>query len=98
MTTTDFLQGCVTLGLICVGLAICIGFLRLAKGPTLVDRILALDMMTTAVIAVCGLYAIRTGAESFLDIAVALALVSFLSVIALAQYAERLGRRSDRDD
>lgn len=98
MTPTLFLQGCVTIGLICVGLSICLGFLRLAKGPTLVDRIIALDMMTAAVIAVCGLYAVRSGAEAFLDIAVALALVSFLSVVALARYAEKLGRRSERDD
>ena len=65
---------------------------------SLADRVVALDMMTTAVIVVCGLYAVRTEAEAFLDIAVALALVSFLSVVALARYAERLGRRNDRDD
>jgi len=98
MTTAGFLQASATLALIMVGVAICIGFIRLAKGPALADRVVALDMMTTAVIAICGLYAVRSKAEAFLDIAVALALVSFLSVVALARYAERLARRSDNDD
>lgn len=98
MTTDGFLQISVTFALSMVGLAICIGFIRLARGPSLSDRIVALDMMTSAVITVCGLYAVLTRAEAFLDIAVALALVSFLSVVAMARYAERLARRSDRDD
>lgn len=98
MTPTAFMQTSVTLALVMVGVAIFIGFIRLARGPSLADRVVALDMMTTAVIVVCGLYAVRTQAEAFLDIAVALALVSFLSVVALARYAERLGRRNDRDD
>lgn len=98
MSTDGFLQASVTLALIMIGLAICIGFVRLARGPSLADRVIALDMMTTAVITVCGLYAILSRAEAFLDIAVALALVSFLSVVALARYAERLARRSDSND
>lgn len=98
MTPIVFMQTSVTLALIMVGLAILIGFIRLALGPSLADRVLALDMMTTAVIGVCGLYAVRTESEAFLDIAVALALVSFLSVVALARYAERLDRRNDRND
>jgi multicomponent Na+:H+ antiporter subunit F len=98
MTPFDIMQASINLALVMVGIAISIGFVRLAKGPSLADRVVALDMMTTAVIGVCGLYAVRTESEAFLDIAVALALVSFLSVVALARYAERLGRRSDSDD
>ncbi|MCJ8140350.1 monovalent cation/H+ antiporter complex subunit F [Falsirhodobacter halotolerans] len=98
MTPETFQAICVTIGLVCVGVTICLACLRLARGPRMVDRVVALDMVTAAVITVCGLYAIRTGAEAFLDIAVALALVSFLSVVALARYAERQVRRGDCDD
>ena len=98
MTPTAFMQTSVTLAMIMVVLAMLIGLIRLARGPSLADRVVALDMMTAAVIVVCGLYAVRSEAEAFLDIAVALALVSFLSVVALARYAERLDRRSDQDD
>lgn len=98
MSTADFLNYCLMAGLAMVVLSVAIGFLRLVKGPTLADRVVSLDMMTAAIIAFCGLFAVRAGVEAYLDIAVALALVSFVSVVALARYAERQARRSESDD
>lgn len=98
MTAAAFLTHAVTIGLVLVGCAALIGTLRLWRGPTLADRVVALDMMTSAVIGFCGLFAVRTGIEGYLDIAVALALVSFVSVVALARYATQLARRSGEDD
>lgn len=98
MQTTTFMLYCVDIGLGLIVLAIAMGFFRLWKGPTLADRVVALDMMTSAIIGFCGLFAVRAQIEGYLDIAVALALVSFVSVVALARYAERLARRSDSDD
>lgn len=98
MSPTTFMNSCLTIGLVLIALAIAVGFVRLWRGPTLSDRVVALDMMTAAIIAFCGLFAVRAQIEAYLDIAVALALVSFVSVVALARYAERLARRSDSDD
>lgn len=98
MTTLDFLGYCLNIGLVLITLAIAVGLLRLWRGPTLADRVVALDMMTSAIIGFCGLFAVRAQVEGYLDIAVALALVSFVSVVSLARYAERLARRSDNDD
>lgn len=98
MSTSVFMLYCVDIGLGLVALAIALGFFRLWKGPTLADRVVALDMMTSAIIGFCGLFTVRAQVEGYLDIAVALALVSFVSVVALARYAERLARRSDSDD
>lgn len=98
MTTTDFLGYCLNIGLALIAFAIAVGFLRLWWGPSLADRVVALDMMTSAIIGFCGLFAVRAQVEGYLDIAVALALVSFVSVVSLARYAERLARRSDNDD
>lgn len=95
MSTTDFMQYCVTIGLGLILLSVAVGFVRLWRGPGLSDRVVALDMMTAAIIAFCGLFAVRTGVEAYLDIAVALALVSFVSVVALARYAESLSRRKE---
>lgn len=97
MTTTDFLGYCLN-SLALIAFAIVVGFIRLWWGPTLSDRVVALDMMTSAIIGFCGLFAVRAQVEGYLDIAVALALVSFVSVVSLARYAERLARRSDNDD
>ncbi|RYE53072.1 MAG: cation:proton antiporter, partial [Hyphomicrobiales bacterium] len=56
------------------------------RGPTLPDRILALDLITTQAIGFIVLVAILTGFHLYLDIAIALGLVGFLSTVALARY------------
>lgn len=98
MSPAAFLDYSLNVGLALIALAIAVGFLRLWRGPSLADRVVALDMMTAAIIAFCGLFAVKAQVEAYLDIAVALALVSFVSVVALARYAERLARRTDSDD
>ena len=77
-----------------VVLSLAIAFIRLARGPNLADRVVALDMMTVSLIAVCGITAISSGELALLDVALVLALVGFLATVALARYAER---RDERD-
>ncbi len=60
--------------------------IRLVRGPNLGDRILALDLITVLGAAFIGAIAVRTGFSLYIDIAIALALVSFLSTVALARY------------
>lgn len=95
---SEVLRCAVGLGLGLFVLSIAIGFVRLWRGPSMADRIVALDMMTSALIGFCGLFVILSGVTTWTDIALALALVSFVSVVAFARYAERLARRSDTDD
>lgn len=90
MTPAAFLDLAVDIALIMVVLSLAIAFIRLARGPSLADRVLALDMMTVTLIAVCGITAIRSGELALLDVALVLALVGFLATVALARYAERL--------
>ncbi|MGX9355748.1 monovalent cation/H+ antiporter complex subunit F [Roseobacteraceae bacterium S113] len=77
----------VSFGLIVI--AVLLGFVRLIKGPSLPDRVVALDMMTVAIVAFCGLASIRYDTPAFLDVALVLALVGFLATVALARFAER---------
>lgn len=72
-----------------VVLSVVLAFIRLAKGPSLPDRVVALDMMTVAIVAFCGLAAIQYETAAFLDVALVLALVGFLATVALARFAER---------
>ncbi len=94
MSPADFLDLSVTVGFVMVMAALAVGFVRLAIGPSLADRVVALDMMTITIIVFCGIYAIYTGDSSFLDVAIVLALIGFLATVALARYAER---RYERD-
>ena len=70
-------------------LGIVLAAVRLFKGPTLADRIVALDMMTVQLVAFGALMALQSGDAAFLDVAVVLALVGFLATVCLARYLER---------
>ena len=79
----------VMLSLALVLLGVGLAFLRLMLGPTMPDRVIALDKMTVSIVAFCGLAAIWSGDSAFLDVALVLALVGFLATVALARFAER---------
>lgn len=89
MTGEWLLTAGVNFGFVMVFLTVGCAFLRLVLGPSLPDRVVALDMMTVAIVAFCGLAAIQSGDAAFLDVALALALVGFLATVALARFAER---------
>ncbi len=76
-------------------LSLLLAFLRLAKGPSLPDRVVALELIATMVAGIIGVHAIDTGVASFLDIAIVLALTAFLAAIGFARFLERGGPRDD---
>jgi multicomponent Na+:H+ antiporter subunit F len=61
---------------------------RLIIGPTLPDRVVALDLLTMLVVAFLTLFALATGVGAYLDAALALALVGFLATIAFARFVD----------
>ncbi|MEM7711062.1 MAG: cation:proton antiporter [Pseudomonadota bacterium] len=80
-----------------VMLAVILAMIRLIVGPSLPDRVVALDTMTILIVAFCGLFAIDTGSLAFLDVAVVLALIGFLTTVALARFVERSPRRASSE-
>lgn len=74
-----------------VVLAMGLASLRLLRGPTLADRVLALDVLVIAAVGGVALLAWQTGRAVFLDVAVAVAMVTFISAVALAWYIEQRG-------
>jgi multicomponent Na+:H+ antiporter subunit F len=85
----SFLELALELGFMLIVLSVVLAFVRLVKGPSLQDRVVALDMMTMSIVAFCGLAAIRYNTTAFIDVALVLALVGFLATVALARFAER---------
>jgi multisubunit Na+/H+ antiporter MnhF subunit len=71
------------------GLALLLGFWRLALGPTLADRVVALDLVTMILVVILTLLALGVAEGAYLDAAIALALVAFLATVAFARYLER---------
>ena len=86
MTPADALNLTTLIALVLLGLALLISVVRIIIGPTLGDRVLALDLMTVVAMGFVGAIAIRTGLMLYLDIAIALALLGFLATVALARY------------
>ena len=72
-----------------LSLALMLTFARLLRGPSLSDRVIALDMMATLGIGVVAVYAVFTGQPALLDVAIILALLVFLGTVGFAYYIER---------
>ena len=75
-----------------LSLALLLTFARLLRGPSLPDRVIALDMTATLSIGVVAVYALATGQPALLDVAIVLALLVFLGTVGFAYYIERRGK------
>lgn len=91
----EILQTAIDVSFILVMLGVAFAFVRLIKGPSLSDRVVALDMMTILIVSFCGLYAILADDDAFIDVAIVLALVGFLATAALARFVERAVMRNE---
>ena len=81
----------IALGLLALAAALCV--IRLLRGSSFPDRIVALD--TLLVVVVCGIAvgAVRTGSGEYLDVMVVAALLGFTGTALVARFVERRGAR-----
>jgi len=79
----------ITLAYILLGISLVLVTGRLLVGPSLSDRVVALDMLSFIAVGVIAVYTIATGAAVMLDAALVLALVAFLGTVAFARFVER---------
>ena len=61
---------------------------RIARGPTVPDRVVAIDILGIVVVGFTALIAVETGKDFYMNIAIAWALISFLGTVALAKHLE----------
>ena len=72
-----------------LGVSMVLTVLRLIKGPTLPDRIAAIDLLGVLVVGIIVVTAAATDVRSTLDAAIVIALIGFLGTIGYATYVER---------
>ena len=72
-----------------MSIAILLAVVRLIRGPSLPDRVVALDLISILVAGITAIYAIETRQAVFLDVAIVLALIGFLGTVAFAHYIEK---------
>jgi len=83
------------LALVLLLVSMALAFIRLVRGPQAADRVVALDLISVLIVAFLAAYAVYAGDTSFLDVAIAYALVAFLGTVALARFLLR-SRRAER--
>ncbi|WP_435153259.1 monovalent cation/H+ antiporter complex subunit F [Haladaptatus sp. DFWS20] len=71
--------------IIASGLTLLAGY-RVIKGPTVPDRVVALDTIGTNVVAIAALFALYRGEGLFVTVSLVLAIIGFISTIAVSQY------------
>lgn len=64
-------------------------FIRLVRGPQETDRVVALDLISVLIVGFLAAFAVYAKETSFLDVAIAYALVAFLGTVALARFLHR---------
>jgi multicomponent Na+:H+ antiporter subunit F len=75
--------------LVTLGVALLIAVVRLVKGPTLPDRIVAMDLVGVLVVGLIVMLAASTDVPATLDAAIVIALIGFVGTVAYATYVER---------
>ncbi|QLD85906.1 pH regulation protein F [Natronomonas halophila] len=85
--TGETLAGAVIDGAIVVTAALCLvcGY-RVIRGPTVPDRVVALDAIATNVVAIAVLFALKTDRGLFVTVSLVLAIIGFLSTVTVAKY------------
>ncbi|MBW6390936.1 MAG: monovalent cation/H+ antiporter complex subunit F [Halomonas sp.] len=78
-----------------MSLALCLAFVRLYRGPSLPDRVVALELFSSMIVGIIGVVAIATDVPSLLDVAIVMALMAFMAAIGFARFLERGGPRDD---
>ena len=75
--------------LLTLGVALLLAVVRLVKGPTLPDRIVAMDLVGVLVVGLIVVLAASTDVRATLDAAIVIALIGFVGTVAYATYVQR---------
>lgn len=72
------------LGLVLLGIGLCL--VRLLRGPELADRIIAGDAIALQIVGLVILLTVRLGIDAYIDVALTVAIIGFVTAIAFSQY------------
>jgi multicomponent Na+:H+ antiporter subunit F len=83
------LDGAIVLAFALLSGSLALAAWRLVRGPSVPDRIVALELIASLFVGVIALASIATGVSAYLDVAIALTLVAFLGAVVLARFLVR---------
>jgi len=82
---------------VCMLVSIAIGIYRIFRGPSILDRMLAYDLITVSAVAIAVLAGIRWRTAVYLDWVLVISLIGFLSTVALTLYLVRATARDEEN-
>jgi multicomponent Na+:H+ antiporter subunit F len=86
MTPAAIVDTAASVALVILAVTFLVAAWRVVVGPTLPDRILALDTLSGTAIGFLAVVAVKTGFALYIDIAISLGLVGFLATVAFARF------------
>jgi multicomponent Na+:H+ antiporter subunit F len=75
----------------------CLAIVRALMGPSIYDRILAVNMFGTKTVLLLSVVALLYGRSDFLDLALAYALINFIGVLAVLSFIQSREARRDAE-
>lgn len=84
-----------TVSYLILSAALVLAFVRLVRGPSLPDRVVALELLASLTVGFVAVYAVSSSNPAFLDVAIVLALTAFLAAVGFARLMEKGGHRDD---
>lgn len=72
-----------------LALSVILIFIRFLKGPSIPDRVVAVELLVTVGIGVIAVYSILSRHSTFLDIGLLLGIIGFLGTVAYSSYLEK---------
>lgn len=70
-------------------LAILLALYRIIRGPSMPDRVVALDMIGINLISAVAVFSVALQTRVFLEVILVVGILAFISTIALARFVER---------
>ena len=80
--------------IVTMGLAL----IRAILGPTVYDRVLAVNMFGTKTVLLLAVISFLIGRQDFLDLALAYALINFIGVLAVLEFFRKQARRAENNE
>lgn len=70
-------------------IAICIALYRIIRGPSMPDRVVALDMIGVNLISLVAVFSVFLRTHAYLEVILIVGILAFISTVGLARYVER---------
>ncbi len=85
----DFLNIAVIIGFASLLIALGLAFVRLIKGPTVSDRVAAMDLTASIIMGFVLLYSLLINQSVYFDIVVIISLIAFIGTIGVSSYLKQ---------